>query len=363
MTISLPNNHQDLKAWIYPHTLIFTSPAATSKNTLTEKPVFYLFLKDTESQTIGIGECSTLSHLSPEHGPGYREALTRLAEALNHGNYSLATAYHAFDGWPSIQFGLEQAYIDWQNGGERELFNTAFTKGKQGIPINGLIWMNDIDTMRQAMNQKLADGFRCLKLKVGALNWDAEINLIKEFREQYDPKDLEIRVDANGAFHETDVMPKLEALADLGVHSIEQPLPPGSGGSMAGLCQQSPIPIALDEELIGHTSATAKKPLLDQLQPSYIVLKPSLIGGFQHADEWIQLAKSQNTGWWATSALESNIGLNAIAQWTSTHAIERYQGLGTGGLYTNNIPAPLFIEKGDLFYNPTLSWNLNGLPI
>lgn len=361
MTEDMESDPATFQARIHSHTLTFTAPASTSKGTLTRKTVHYLLLQDKETLTTGIGECSPLSYLSPEYGPDYSKELQQLATDISKG-YSLTNRYQAFQGHPSVQFGIEQAYLDWIHGGKRLLFESAFSRGDAGLPINGLIWMNDAPVMRQAIQQKLAEGFTCLKLKIGALDWEEELNLIRELREQYPADALEIRVDANGAFREDEAFSKLESLAAFQVHSIEQPLPKGSIAGTARLCRDSALPIALDEELIGYTTTTAKAELLDQIQPAFIIMKPSLVGGFQHADEWISLASERNTGWWATSALESNIGLNAIAQWTATYPLNWYQGLGTGGLYTNNIPAPLYINNARLFYDPAGEWDLSLIP-
>ncbi len=361
MTLVLSSDPAGWEAWIQTHTLIFKGPAGTSRGTLTQKPVSFICLKDTSTKTIGIGECSTLQGLSPEHRPGYNQELNDLTKAITKGNKSLEGAYQAFQGWPSVQFGLEQAYLDWLNAGQRILFDTAFTRGWEGIPINGLIWMNDIPTMRDAINKKLDQGYRCLKIKVGARNWDEECELIQSVRRHYSASDLEIRVDANGAFQEDEAFSKLQQLAIFEVHSIEQPLPVSAREAIAQLCEHPPIPIALDESLIGHETTDQKINLLEELYPQSIILKPSLIGGIRHANEWIQLAEDLGIGWWATSALESNIGLNAISQWASSYELKRPQGLGTGGLYTNNIPAPLTIDQGNLFYNPQKRWDLSFL--
>ena len=361
MSVQLDTGKATFRAWIHKHTLIFKGPAGTSHGTLTEKPVYYLFLRDTTSQTSGIGECSTLSYLSPEHRPGYEAELHQLAATISEGR-SLAEGYQAFSGYPSVQFGLEQAYRDWLLGGKRLLFDTPFSRGEAAIPINGLIWMNQAPVMRQAMDEKIAAGFNCLKLKIGALDWDQELGLIRNVRQQYRADELEIRVDANGAFGKEEAFRKLDQLARYQVHSIEHPLPKGETDATARLCREAPLPVALDEELIGYTGSADKAALLDHIQPAYIILKPSLVGGFQHADEWIRLANERNIGWWATSALESNIGLNAIAQWTATYPVTRHQGLGTGGLYTNNIPAPLYIEQAQLRYRPGEQWDLSALP-
>ena len=358
MTGRLSTDPHGWKAWIQYHLFHFKGPAGTSRGTLTEKPVYYFCIQDEDTRTTGIGECSTLSGLSPEHGAGYEKALQQGAEALSQARQSPEALYQAFTGRPSIQFGLEQAFYDWANGGKRILFASEFTRGQMGIPINGLIWMNDIPTMREAIHAKIREGFSCLKLKIGARKWEDELGLLSEIRAQFSPDQLQVRVDANGAFSPDNALNKLAQLAELGIHSIEQPLPANAWEATANLCEQAPVPIALDETLIGHFTREAKTGILDKLKPRYIILKPSLLGGIRHANEWIELANNRGIGWWVTSALESNIGLNAIAQWTATLPVNRPQGLGTGGLYTNNIPAPLTIDKAFLYYKPSKSWDL-----
>ena len=254
--------------------------------------------------------------------------------------------------FPSIQFGVEQAFRSVVAPQWYELFPSNFTKGKDAIPINGLIWMGSPDFMKEQIKEKLAQGFRCIKMKIGAIDFEEEYRILKALRNEFSASDIEIRVDANGAFQATEALRYLERLATLQLHSIEQPIRAGQWEAMAELCEQTPLPIALDEELIGIFTREEKQRLLREIQPQYIILKPSLIGGYSGSEEWITLAETLGIGWWVTSALESNIGLNAIAQWTYTLRNPMPQGLGTGTLYTNNIPFPLYVENGHIGFNP-----------
>jgi L-alanine-DL-glutamate epimerase-like enolase superfamily enzyme len=245
-----------------------------------------------------------------------------------------------------------------------KLFPGAFTSGEQIVPINGLIWMGNKSEMRARIREKLDQGWKCLKLKVGALDFDTECGILSEIRGEYSPTDLMIRLDANGAFTPDQALEKLKILSAFEIHSIEQPIRPGQWENMAGLCEQSPIPIALDEELIGVHSYSDKKNLLEQIKPTFVVLKPTLHGGFRACDHWIDLAQESGTGWWATSYLESDIGLNAIAQWVGSRAVPGvYQGLGTGSLYTNNLPSPLVSSARGLRLDLHKSWDLRALGI
>ena len=254
--------------------------------------------------------------------------------------------------FPSIQFGVEQAFRSVTASQWYELFPSDFTTGKDAIPINGLIWMGSPDFMKAQIKEKLAQGFRCIKMKIGAIDFEEEYRILKALRNEFSASDIEIRVDANGAFQATEALVYLERLAALQLHSIEQPIRAGQWEAMAELCEQTPLPIALDEELIGVFTSEEKQRLLREIQPQYIILKPSLIGGYRGSEEWITLAETLGIGWWVTSALESNIGLNAIAQWTYTLHSPMPQGLGTGALYTNNLPFPLYVENGHLGFNP-----------
>jgi o-succinylbenzoate synthase len=251
----------------------------------------------------------------------------------------------------SVRFALETAWLDLKNGGKQIIFHSVFSKGKTGIPINGLIWMGNEDFMQQQIQEKLDAGFHCIKLKIGGIDFEREIELLKSIRQNYNAEKIILRVDANGAFKVEEALEKLQQLAQLQIHSIEQPITAGKWNEMERICSESPIPIALDEELIGIHSFEEKQKMLDTIQPQFLVLKPSLHGGFSGCNEWIELAEQRKIGWWITSYLESNIGLNAIAQWAFHKNAQGYQGLGTGGLFTNNIGSPLEIRGEQLWIN------------
>ena len=261
--------------------------------------------------------------------------------------------------FPSIQFGVEQAFLSFESKNSFELFPSDFSKGKASIPINGLIWMGEEAFMKEQIKDKIEAGFDCIKMKIGAIDFDAEFELLKAIRRNFSAKEIELRVDANGAFSTHEAKNKLERLASLDLHSIEQPIKQGNWHEMAKLCKDTELPIALDEELIGVFSVTKKRELLQTVQPQYIILKPSLVGGFKGSQEWISLCQELNIGWWVTSALESNIGLNAIAQWTATLQNKMPQGLGTGSLYTNNIESALEVKNGALHYNINKNWDMS----
>jgi L-alanine-DL-glutamate epimerase-like enolase superfamily enzyme len=290
--------------------------------------------------------------------PQYEEKLKWTCRHIHLGENAL---YEALAAFPSIQIGVEMAFRSLEASDSFQLFPSEFSHGKQGIPINGLIWMGDKAFMRQQISEKIAAGFNCIKMKIGAIDFDTEWDLLKAIRNEFSPADIELRVDANGAFSLSEATEKLKRLSQLNLHSIEQPIAPGQWEEMASLCANTPVPIALDEELIGVVSSDEKKRLLEQIKPQYIILKPSLIGGFRGGEEWIQLANSQDIGWWITSALESNIGLNAISQYTYIKNSKLPQGLGTGSLYTNNIPSPLTVRDGRIYYSDTEPWQLDVL--
>jgi O-succinylbenzoate synthase len=256
---------------------------------------------------------------------------------------------------------LETALLDLKNGGKRVIFENSFLISKP-IPINGLVWMGDLDLMLQQASIKIDEGFRCIKIKVGGLNFEKECDILHYIRRKYFREEITLRLDANGAFKTEEALYKLYDLSKFKIHSIEQPIKPGQP-ELEELCRKSPIPIVLDEEMIGLSSAEAKKDLLARVKPQYIIVKPSLHGGIQGTQEWISIAESLNIGWWITSALESNIGLNAICQLTANYPVTLPQGLGTGGLYENNFESPLEVKKGEVFYNPKLSWNLEEFDI
>lgn len=331
-----------------PYNLIFKQPAGTSRGILTEKITCLLRIFDEKDpERFGLGEAAVFPGLSPEADERYFYKLMELQANIRLGIGTDLTKF------PSLQSGLEQAIIDFAGGGRHVYFDTPFVKGEHPININGLIWMGDFDTMVQRVEDKINAGFKCIKLKIGAIDWQQELSIIKSIRQRFPASALEIRVDANGAFSMDNVLPKLKALADLDVHSIEQPIMAGTPELMQFLCKVSPLPIALDEELIGKFTLEEKRNTIDTIRPQYIILKPSLVGGFSGAAEWITLAKERGIGWWITSALESNIGLNALAQWTASLDTKMPQGLGTGQLFTNNFPSPLYIENDFLKYNPT----------
>lgn len=340
-----------MKAHYSKYLLKFKLPGGTSRGILTEKETWFLVLEDEDK--MGIGECGLFRGLSHDDVPGYEEKLQWVCSHIHWGKDKLLPALVEY---PSIQFGLEQAFLSLAAETPFQLFPSEFTKNEQPIPINGLIWMGDLDYMQRQIHDKIEQGFRCLKLKIGALTFESELELLAHIRNKYTEKELELRVDANGAFAPEEAPEKLKALYAYGLHSIEQPIKAGNWDAMASLCSESPLPIALDEELIGITDVTKKATLLQTIKPQYIILKPSLVGGYSGSEAWIRLAEAQGIGWWITSALESNIGLNAIAQWTYTLGVKMPQGLGTGGLFTNNIESPLLVRNGALRYQQNQSW-------
>lgn len=335
-----------MKARFQKYELHFKRPAGTSRGVYNTRPVWFLFL--TENGRTGIGECAPLPGLSTETPAQVEQALANICADPK----SFVDDWSRLKDTPSVQFGLETAWLDFQNGGKQELFPSAFTEGKSGIPINGLIWMGEPDFMKSQIDEKLEAGYHCLKLKIGALNFEKELELLQAIREKYAACEITLRVDANGAFRSDEALEKIQELAKLDIHSIEQPIAPGQTDAMAGLCRQTPLPIALDEELIGIKSRIEKEQLLEIIRPQFLILKPSLHGGLSGCDEWIEFANSQKIGWWITSYLESNIGLNAIAQWAFTKNVSMHQGLGTGQLFTNNFDSPLEIRGEQLWFSP-----------
>lgn len=335
------------KATFEAFTLDFKRPSGTSRGVLTQKKSWKLLLTDPEGTT-GLGECSIIPGLSPDYttDEAYEQKLTEVCSNpfLFAKNKALLIDY------PSILFGLESAYFDLLNGGKRIYFESAKRSSGFSIPINGLIWMGDPGYMRDQIEEKLDAGFNCIKLKVGAIDFKQELKLLEGIRARFDASKIVLRVDANGAFSMEDSIWKLKELAQLDLHSIEQPIKAGSWNNMKKLCEETPLPIALDEELIGINETHKKVGLLETIKPQYIILKPSLHGGFSGSKEWIELADARNIPWWITSALESNIGLNAIAQFTADYNPVLPQGLGTGGLYESNFEAPLTIAEGNLIY-------------
>jgi o-succinylbenzoate synthase len=331
--------------------LNFKQPSGTSRGVMHTKETWFIFLS--EDDRTGIGECGILRGLSVDDRPDYEDKLRWACQNIHLG---LDILWNELLEFPSIQFGLEMAFKSLNSQEPFELFPSAFTQGKATIPINGLIWMGSESFMKQQIKDKIEAGFRCIKMKIGAIDFETEIHLLKSIRKEFSAKDIELRVDANGAFHSNEALEKLKRLSELDLHSIEQPIKAGQFEAMAKLCEQTPLPIALDEELIGVFSVTKKQELLETIRPQYIILKPSFIGGLIGSQEWVTLADQQHIGWWITSALESNVGLNAIAQWTFTLRSHRVQGLGTGSLFTNNFESPLMIKNGTLRYENTGHW-------
>ncbi|GET45671.1 o-succinylbenzoate synthase [Capnocytophaga felis] len=340
-----------MKAFYRKHILDFKRPSGTSRGILTQKETYFLIINENEKK--GIGECGLLKTLSFDHRPDYEDTLQWVCNNIALGKEYLLEKLTEF---PSIQFGLEQAFLSLKSDNPHILFPSDFTKGKTSISINGLIWMGSPEFMKSQIKEKLSQGFRCIKMKIGAIDFKQEYEILKNLRKEFSSQDIEIRVDANGAFSAEEALEKLKRLSELELHSIEQPIKANQTEKMAELCQKTPLPIALDEELIGVIHFSDKKRLLEEINPQYIILKPSLVGGYKNSEEWISLAEKQHIGWWITSALESNIGLNAIAQWTFKLNNPMPQGLGTGALYTNNIASPLSVQKGFLKYNPDTDW-------
>lgn len=330
---------------IEPRTLHFKQPAGTSRGIYTTRRVWYLHLtSDSQPGREGIGECAPLPNLSCDDLPHYEQLLSSLCQEAAQSGID----YERLRPYPSILFGLETAFRHFERG-TASLWDTPFSRGEQGIPINGLIWMGSYTQMLAQIEAKMQAGFRCIKLKIGAIHFEEELSLLKMIRRHFSAKEIELRVDANGAFSPAEALEKLKRLSELDLHSIEQPIRAGQWDSMARLSQLSPLPIALDEELIGVHSTSRKKELLETIHPQYIILKPSLHGGLRGSQEWIAAASQLGIGWWITSALESNIGLNAIAQWCATLHNPLPQGLGTGALFTDNIPMPLEVRGDELW--------------
>lgn len=334
-------------------------PLGTSKGVIVERTVWYLFAWDlARPQVRGIGEAA----LFPGHSKEYpADVRTKLLELCNDTSNWEQRLTDDLVNVPCVRFAVEQCLRDLAMSGTKVLFPSEFTLGRKGIPINGLVWMGDKATMRERIKMQIDGGNRCVKMKIGAIDIDDELQLLADVRREFNAKELTLRVDANGAFPSGNVMSVLDRLAELDVESIEQPVPPGLYEVMAELCARTPLPIALDEDLIGINTRDAKADLMDHVKPQHIVIKPSMVGGWAAAQEWIDLAQERGIGWWITSALESSIGLNAIAQWTATLGVSIPQGLGTGSVYTDNIPSPLNVNAGELRYSPEVAWNLDRL--
>lgn len=338
-----------MNCWVEFIDLQFIRPAGTSRGILHSKPSWILYISDGEHT--GKGEISVIPGLSPEYKDmeSFEEKIREVCVFLEDGVWSIEHGLALWEDYPSIRFGVETALLDLQNGGRGVYFDNAFARGEKKIPINGLVWMGTPDFMEEQIEQKLKDGFSTIKMKIGAIDLDSELSILRSIREHYSAENLTLRVDANGAFTKENAAPVLEALAELEIHSIEQPIAAGQFEAMRDLCKNTPVPIALDEELIGINSPEEKEILLETIRPQYIILKPSLHGSISGTKEWIRIAEEKNIPWWMTSALESNIGLNAICQFTAEYENNLPQGLGTGSLYKNNFQSELVVEKGEIY--------------
>lgn len=334
-----------MRIWFEKYQLRFKSPVLTSRGAMRVKNGYFIYLEN-EGKT-GVGECSFIEGLSCDKLLHYEEQLNEICLSPS---FFLENSEILQQEFPSIRFGLEIAFLSLR-AKDNYLFESDFAHGKTGIPINGLVWMGSADFLQKQIEEKLSAGFKCIKMKVGALDFSTELKLIEGIRKRYSADEIEIRLDANGAFSANDVFEKLHQLSAFEIHSIEQPVQPKQYSLMKEVCAAKIVRIALDEELIGVNSIDEKSTLIAHTKPDFIIIKPSLLGGFAASEEWIDVAEKQNIGWWATSALESNIGLSAIAQWVATKNNPLPQGLGTGGLYENNVVTNLFINQGKLWNN------------
>ncbi len=339
---------------IHRHTLHFKRPSGTSRGVLRTKDSWFIKIWDTSCPGImGIGECSIIEGLSPDPLDRIENVLDKLE--WEKGGLNKRSRLAILD-FPAIQFAVETALLDLHHGGQHILYPSPFTQGSSSIDINGLIWMGDRQFMQDQIKAKIDQGYRCVKMKIGAIDFQTELALLTEIRGEFPKDDIQLRVDANGAFEPKDALEKLQRLSELDLHSIEQPIRQGQIEEMAKLCSATPLPIALDEELIDVNGRSKRSDMIQTIRPQYIILKPSLVGGTTHAQEWIDIASAHQVGWWITSALESNIGLNAIAQWTATLDSDMFQGLGTGQLYSNNVDSPLKLDGDRMYYDPMLTW-------
>lgn len=337
------------------YTLKFKRPSGTSRGVLKTKDSWFIRLKDSDRPGKEyIGECGVLAGLSVDDPDTYEAKLQEVCNRIDERSDRLRSLVD----YPSIRFGLEMVLRAWEVDDPFVLYPSEFTEGRTPIPINGLIWMGEPNFMQEQIKTKLEQGFRCIKMKIGAIDFEQELELLKGIRKEFPADVIELRVDANGAFIPEDALEKLQRLSELDLHSIEQPIRQGQWEEMARLCESTPLPIALDEELIGVHDPMQQENLVQTIQPQYLILKPSLLGGWAASQRWIDLAEANGSGWWVTSALESNIGLNAIGQWTATLDNPLPQGLGTGQLYTNNIDSPLEVVGDQLHYRPNGNWDL-----
>jgi len=343
-----------MKANYKKYKLNFKQASGTSRGILRIKETYFIIIEHEGRK--GYGETGLFKGLSVDDRSDYEE---KLKWACEHVHLGLEELLFKLIEFPSIQFGLEQAFLSLESSTGFDLFPSDFTEHKASVPINGLVWMGDETFMQEQIASKLKAGFRTIKMKIGAIDFDTEIKLLSSIRKKYSSKEITLRVDANGAFTPKNALGKLDKLSKLDIHSIEQPIKQGQVKAMAELCKETPVPIALDEELIGVFNLNDKQDLLEKIRPQYIILKPSLVGGIQGSDQWIQLSDTLNIPYWITSALESNIGLSAISQYTFNLGVILPQGLGTGSLYTNNIESPLEVVNGNIQYNTTKKWQIN----
>lgn len=353
-----------LKVEVIPHDLEFLFEAGTSRGVLRHKKIWILKLFDANKPGVfGLGEAGPLSGLSLDDLPDFEDRLKvaidnavkdeSVPESLEEVRRLVKKIDEKF---PSVRFGLETALLDLYNGGKRKIFENDFYDNQKPLQINGLIWMGNHQLMMERLNEKIEQGFRCIKVKIGAIDFEKEMELLEKARKRFSSSELELRVDANGAFGSEDIEDVLNRLNDLSIHSIEQPIKAGQVMQMRELCKKTPVPIALDEELIEYTTYARKYWILNLIRPQYIILKPSLLGGFGSTLEWIEIAEELGVNWWITSALESNIGLNAICQLASSLNVTMPQGLGTGKLYSNNFESPLTIVKDEILYDSSKPW-------
>lgn len=338
------------------HRLKFRFLAGTSRGTMKERDTYFVYLSkkntgNTPTEIVGIGEVSPLSGLSLDFLPHIENIIADVCKRLE--NTTINSIEDIFTlipaSLPAVRFGFETAFLDLQNGGKQIIYKNDFSLHQKPIPINGLVWMGDFEFMKNQLEEKLEQGFSCIKLKIGAINFDEECKLLESIRKRFDENKITIRVDANGAFSANEALQKLKVLSNYAIHSIEQPIMANQWYEMKQLCKKTPLPIALDEELIPLVNLEDKKRMLDYIKPQFVIFKPTLLGGLQKTAEWIELCKERNIDWWITSALESNIGLNAISQFVANYNPTLPQGLGTGKLYHNNIESSLEIENGEIF--------------
>lgn len=338
-----------MKVSIARHRLNFKRPSRTSREVLIYKDIWYVKLTDPVTNSTGVGECAVFPWLSCDWMPDYEQQLLHICHQIKNDSEP------ELDNFPSIKFGIESALAEIR--GE----HPGWAGGEVSFTINGLVWMGSEEEMLQRVGEKINSGFKCVKLKIGGIDFNRELAILKSIRDSFNCDAIEIRLDANGAFTPQNAMQRLDMLARFDIHSIEQPIRQHQWSEMKQLCSQSPIPIALDEELIGINDSQTKIEMLETIQPAYIILKPTLCGGLSGSDEWIRYATERNIGWWATSALESNVGLNAIANWLASYQPILPQGLGTGALYTNNIASPLRLDGEKLRRDPSGQWDFSNI--